>query len=183
MFVRDKALAEIAVLPRGLGSNSAFRTYRAWYEVPVGTIGEGRRFRSLCNGGEYSPFFREDAGVADWMRSNGELLVEVGCPDGFAAYDQKKTDHYFSEGLSFPKQSTVFHVSALSPDAIPTREGKAIIPSDRDMIWFLVGYLNSSLVRKIVEATSGLHKQSGSIGLIPVASISEKAREAIACSQ
>src|SRR4029077_21017278 len=39
------ALKDLAVLPRGLGSNDATRTYKAWYEVPEPSIGEGRRYR------------------------------------------------------------------------------------------------------------------------------------------
>ena len=179
-FVRDESLTEIAELPRGLGSNKAFRTYRAWYEVPVGAIGEGQRYRTLCNGGDFSPFFREDAGVADWARCDGKALVEEGYEDGFPAYDQKKIDHYFVSGLSFPKQSSVFNAAALSADAIPTREGKAIVPHDESDCWFLLGYLNCSLVRKIVETTTGLHKQSGSIGLIPVPQFSEAVARRIA---
>jgi len=67
----------------------------------------------------------------------------------------------------------------LSADAIPTREGKAIIPHKNEDIWFLLAYLNISLVRRIVEATSGLHKQSGSIGLLPVPKFSKEVRLSI----
>jgi Eco57I restriction-modification methylase len=172
-FVTDTHLAGLAQLPRGLGSNKAERTYRAWYEVPVGSIGEGRRYRTLCNGGDYSPFFREDSGVADWQRPDGKLLVDVGYEDSFRAYDQKGQQHYFSLGLSFPKQSSNFNVAVLAPDAIPTREGKAIVPKNVDDVWFLAGYLNSTLVRRIVEATTGLHKQSGAIGQLPIPVLSQ----------
>ena len=180
LFVRDKSLSDIATLPRGLGSNKAFRTYRVWFEVPQGSIGAKKRWRTLSNGGDFSPFFREDAGVADWLRHDGAQLVSEGYDDGFKAYDQKNIEHYFEAGLSFPKQSTVFNVAVLSADAIPTREGKAIVPHQQEDIWFLLGYLNSSLVRRIVEATSGLHKQSGSIGLLPVPKLSVDVRSSIA---
>ena len=171
MLNSSKKLSDIAILPRGLGSNKAVRTYRAWYEVPIGSIGEHGRYRSLCNGGEFSPFYREDAGVADWIRSDGCLLVEEGYEDGFVAYDQKNTEHYFMAGLSFPKQSTVFNVAVLPIDAIPTREGKAIIPYRQENRWFLLGYLNTGMVRHFVNVTTGLHKQSGSIGMIPIPSL------------
>jgi len=142
MFVRDPSLADIATLPRGLGSNKAFRTYRVWFEVPQGSIGANRRWRTLSNGGDFSPFFREDAGLADWLRPDGTLLVSEGYLDGFKAYDQRNTEHYFEAGLSFPKQSNVFNVAVLSEDAIPTREGKAIIPHEQEYTWFLLAYLN-----------------------------------------
>ncbi len=181
MFVRERTLADIAVLPRGLGSNKAFRTYRVWFEIPRGSIGERRRWRTLCNGGDFSPFSREDAGVADWTLPDGTMLTASGYPDGFKAYDQKHAEIYFSPGLSFPKQSSVFNVAVLSADAIPTREGKAIIPHRNEDIWFLLAYLNSSLVRRIVESTTGLHKQSGSIGLLPVPQFSDTARSTLEC--
>ncbi len=102
------------------------------------------------------------------MKSNGALLVNEDYDDGFAAYDQKNYSEYFYSGLSFPKQSAVFNVAPLPEDAIPTREGKAIIPANFGILWVLLGYLNSSLVRYFVNETTGLHKQSGSIGMIPV---------------
>jgi hypothetical protein len=171
MVDRGRRLSDISSLPRGLGSNKADRTYRVWYEVPFGEIGVNKRWQSLSNGGEFSPFFREDAGVADWTRQDGKLLVIEGYDDGFPAYDQKNYDQYFRSGLSFPNQSTIFNASVLSKDAIPTREGKAIIPNDPNNIWSLLAYLNSSIVRLYVEKTAGLHKQSGTIGTIPVPEI------------
>ena len=179
MFVREQTLADIATLPRGLGSNKAFRTYKVWFEVPAQSVGATKRWRTLSNGGDFSPFFREDAGVADWLRPDGQPLVTEGYADGFKAYDQKNTEDYFEAGLSFPKQSTVFNVAVLSADAIPTREGKAIIPHHQEDIWFLLAYLNSSLVRRIVEATTGLHKQSGSIGLLPVPQLPKKTKSSL----
>jgi hypothetical protein len=177
---KAEKLADIAVLPRGLGSNKAARTYKAWYEVPVGSVGRNQRYQSLCNGGDFSPFYREDAGVADWIRPDGRLLVADGYEDGFAAYDQKNTEHYFHAGLSFPKQSTVFNVAPLPEDAIPTREGKAIMPHRKEDRWFLLAYLNSSLVRRFVDVTTGLHKQSGAIGTIPIPSFSQVVKDSLA---
>jgi hypothetical protein len=176
----SEKLADISVLPRGLGSNKAARTYKAWYEVPIGTIGRNKRYQSLCNGGDFSPFYREDAGVADWIRADGQLLVIAGYEDGFAAYDQRNIENYFHAGLSFPKQSTVFNVAALSKDAIPTREGKAIIPEKPEDLWFLLAYLNSSLVRYFVDVTTGLHKQSGAVGMIPIPSFSKSVKTSLA---
>jgi hypothetical protein len=174
---RSTPLSELASLPRGLGSNDAERTYKAWYEVPVGSIGPNKRYRSLSNGGSFSPFFRDDAGIADWQRLDGKLLVTEGYKDGFKAYDQKRYDEYFLSGLSFPKQSTVFNVAALPEDAIPTREGKAIIPHNRADLLLLLGYLNSSFVRFFIDGTTGLHKQSGPIGMIPVPEFSVDVKE------
>lgn len=166
-------LKEVAILPRGLGSNDAYRTYKAWYEVPEGNIGEGKRYRSLSNGGQCSPFFREDAGVAEWLRVDGKLLVEEGYSTNNRAYDQKSYTDYFIAGLSFPKQSSIFNVAVLSVDAIPTREGKGIVPKEDDLSLPLLAYLNSAYVRYFVEATNGLHKQSGPVGMTPVPIFSE----------
>jgi hypothetical protein len=170
------ALKNFGTLPRGLGSNDAHRTYRAWYEVAVENIGDGDRYRSLSNGGPCSPFFRDDAGIAEWIRSDGKLLVEEGYSEVDKAYDQKGYAHYFSAGLSFPKQALIFNVAALSVDSIPTREGKAIIPSRSQDRLPLLAYLNSKYARFFVEATNGLHKQSGPVGMTPVPAFSEAAR-------
>jgi hypothetical protein len=174
------SLRELAALPRGLGSNDSSRTYKAWYEVPASMIGPGKRYSSLCNGGPCSPFFRDDAGVAEWLREDGKLLVEEGYSDTLRAYDQRNCEHYFSEGLSFPKQSSLFNVAALPQDAIPTREGKGIVLCrPEDLLWIL-GYLNSAYSRFFVEATNGLHKQSGPIGMTPIPVFSCNAKAGLA---
>lgn len=173
------SLRDLAELPRGLGSNDASRTYKAWYEVPIGSIGHGRMYCSLSNGGPFSPFYRDDAGVAEWLRRDGKLLVEDGYSETNKAYDQRGNPLYFKAGLSFPKQASFFNVSALPEDAIPTREGKGIIPNGPGDRLPLLAYLNSSYARYFVEATNGLHKQSGSVGMTPVPSFSLLAREAL----
>jgi len=161
-------LSQLSELPRGLGSNDADRTYKAWYEVPITDMGENKKYRSLSNGGSVSPFFRETAAVAEWIRRDGKLLVEEGYSKENLAYDQKNYSQYFIEGLSFSKQSSVFNVAILTEDSIPTREGKAILPKNRADTLLLLAYLNSSYVRYFVDATNGLHKQSGPVGMTPV---------------
>jgi hypothetical protein len=162
------SLADIAELPRGLGSNKAARTYLAWFEVADGAIGKGKRWASLANGGEYSPYWRQDLGIADWRSPNGELWVEMPSSDGWRLYDQSGTSSYFRRGISFPKQSSSFHVSVLPDGFLPTREGKAILPNAAQDTLPLIAYLNSGVVRAFIRDTCGLHKQSGAIGRIPV---------------
>ena len=163
-----RSLADIADLPRGLGSNKAARTYLAWFEVADGSIGETRRWASLANGGEYSPYWRQDLGIADWRSPNGKLWVQMTSSDSWRPYDQSGTNSYFKRGLSFPKQSGVFHVSVLPDGFLPTREGKAILPHAAEDILPLIAYLNSGVVRAFIRDTCGLHKQSGAVGRIPV---------------
>lgn len=174
------ALRDLAVLPRGLGSNDANRTYKAWFEVPENRIGVGKHYSSLCNGGPCSPFFRDDAGVAQWLREDGALLVEEGYSEIVKAYDQKNREHYFNAGLSFPKQSSVFNVAALPQDAIPTREGKGVVLHKSDDQLPILAYLNSAYARFFVEATNGLHKQSGPVGMTPVPDFSDRAKGELA---
>lgn len=174
------SLRDLAELPRGLGSNDANRTYKAWYEVPIGGVGDGRMYRSLSNGGPCSPFYRDDAGVAEWLRRDGKLLVEEGYSETNRAYDQRDNPLYFTPGLSFPKQASCFNVSALPEDVIPTREGKGIVPNHEADRLPLLAYLNSAYARYFVEATNGLHKQSGPVGMAPVPGFSLAARAALA---
>ncbi len=162
-----KSLSELASLPRGLGSNKAIRTYLAWVEIPQSTETE-RRWEPLSNGGEFSPWWREDRGVADWRMPNGRLWISMNSSDNWRPYDQSGSADYFRAGLSFPKQSASFNAAVLPRGLIPTREGKAILPQKDENIFYLLAYLNSGVVRAFVRDTCGLHKQSGSIGRIPV---------------
>ena len=174
------ALSEMAILPRGLGSNKAVRTYLAWVEVPCEALGRGLRWEALANGGGYSPYWRQDLGVADWRIPSGSLWIEMGSGDSWRPYDQAGTEHYFLQGMSFPKQSTSFNAAILPHGFLPTREGKAILPNRREDILPLLAYLNSGVVRSFVRDTCGLHKQSGAIGRIPVPRFSDSQRAELA---
>jgi hypothetical protein len=162
-----RSLNDIANLPRGLGSNKAERTYLAWFEVPL-TQGSPRRWEPLANGGDFSPWWRDDLGVGDWRTPQGVPWVAMGSNESSRPYDQGPSPDYFKAGLSFPKQSAMFNVAVLPKGFLPTREGKAIIPYAEDDCWWLLSYLNSGPVRSFVRDTCGLHKQSGAIGRIPV---------------
>ncbi|WP_175725597.1 Eco57I restriction-modification methylase domain-containing protein [Burkholderia ambifaria] len=173
------ALSDIATLPRGLGSNKAERTYLAWFEVPI-TQPNPRRWEPLANGGDFSPWWREDLGVADWRMPAGRPWVSMGSSDPSRPYDQGMSNEYFRAGLSFPKQSASFNVAALAEGFLPTREGKAVIPEKSGDRWWLLAYLNSGPVRAFVRDTCGLHKQSGAIGRIPVAPFDDAEKEELA---
>ena len=158
----------IAELPRGLGSNLAERTYRAWYEVSTTKIGIDQRWVSLSNGGDFSPYYRADTGLADWISPTGRPWVEMTASDSGRLYDQSGTSAYFRCGLSFPKQSSRFHVSVLPDAFVPTREGKAILFKKGEDCLPLMAYLNCGVVGALVRDTCGLHKQSGAIGATPI---------------
>jgi hypothetical protein len=75
---RGRTLRDIASLPRGLGSNDANRTYSTWFEKPLELVGDDKKYRTLANGGPTSPFFRDEAGIAEWLRDDGAQLTECG---------------------------------------------------------------------------------------------------------
>ncbi|MBM3204200.1 hypothetical protein FJZ55_09900, partial [Candidatus Woesearchaeota archaeon] len=168
LYEKWERLEHIADLPRGLGSNKAERTFRSWVEIPNVSENGVLRWASLANGGDFSPFWREDLGLTEWRSKKGFLWTSMSSSDGWRVYDQSAIDQYFIKGLSFPKQSSHFNVAILPSDYVPTREGKAIlVHSDVDAIP-LVGVLNSGLIGAIVRDTCGLHKQGRSISSIPV---------------
>jgi hypothetical protein len=172
-------LGDIATLPRGLGSNKADRTYLAWVEVPM-LQGDGARWEPLANGGEFSPWWRDDRGVADWRTPTGMTWVMTGAREPGWPYDQGPSPDYFRPGLSFPKQSASFNVAILPSSFLPTREGKAVIPKEENDGWWLLAYLNSGVVRAFVRDTCGLHKQSGAIARIPVPPFDNSEKERLA---
>jgi hypothetical protein len=173
---RWRSLASIANLPRGLGSNKAERTFRAWYEVLPADLEPDKRWVSLSNGGDLSPYWRSDMGIADWKTPSGGQWVDMSSSDPWRPYDQSGTADYFRRGLAFPKQSSRFHVSALPSAFVPTREGKAILPHEDSDQFVLMALLNSGVIGAFVRDTCGLHKQSGAIGNVPVPDISAECK-------
>lgn len=171
------SLDSISSLPRGLGSNKAERSFRAWTEVIPEKIDNNARWVSLANGGDFSPYWREDLAVTDWRSPNGFQWTEMTSSDGWRLYDQSGTGQYFLKGLSFPKQSSRFHASILPDRFVPTREGKAILFESDDEILPTLAILNSGLIGAIVRDTCGLHKQSKAIGSIPIPHFDTKTKD------
>lgn len=167
----------LAYCGRGAAAHVFF--FRLSWEIPLNTDSSDR-WKRLAHGGEYSPFFRENSLVIDWDE-NGKKVKEYIIKQypylngnyGWAIQDE---DKYGRVGLTSGKRNERFNVQLMPGGHIFTNEGQGFIPHMEDDVWFLLGYLNSSLVSYFLTLTSGLQKTWVYIRPIPIVLFSAEAR-------
>ncbi|MCI0487529.1 MAG: BREX-1 system adenine-specific DNA-methyltransferase PglX [Blastocatellia bacterium] len=166
----------------GQGASPHAFFFRTWWEVPSNGI--GGRWKRICRGGDYSPFYRSNALVIDWFR-NGSCVKEYinkkyPYLNGNYSWKIQDEDKYGLPGLTWGKRNERFNVQAMAAEHIFTDEGQGIVPLTVLDADFLLGYLNSSLVAYFLSLTSGLQKHWVYIRPIPIINIALESRDIVA---
>jgi hypothetical protein len=124
------------------------RFVRAWWELPVDGVGNGKAWLPFAKSSEYSPFWDDITWVIRWERDGAEIR----------AYDKaypKNTQYFGRPGVTFPSKA----VLGFNPRAFPTGIGFAHIgsvafPKDTDDAT-LLGYLASRPAEYVLSFSNG----------------------------
>lgn len=161
----------------GLGASPHSFFFRAWWEVAAAEL--GGRWRRICRGGDFAPFYRSNALVIDWYGNGGSvkeyILERYPYLKGNYGWKIQDENRYGLPGLTWGKRNERFNVQAMPAGHIFTDEGQGIIPTEPRSSAFLLGYMNSSLVAYFLSLTSGLQKHYVYIRPIPVFQLSASA--------
>lgn len=157
LLVQSRFISEVASAPTlyptrafvGLGASPHAFFFRAWWEVNTPEVES--RWRRICRGGEFSPFYRSNVLVIDWQ-SNGRsvkeyILKKYPYLNGNYGWKIQDEDKYFLPGLTWGKRNERFNVQVMPAGHIFTDEGQGIIPAQSAESRFLLGYLNSAFGR------------------------------------
>jgi hypothetical protein len=166
----------------GRGAAAHVFFFRLSWEIPSGSEAS-ERWKRLAHGGEYSPFFRENSLLIDW-EGNGRkvkeyILKQYPYLNGNYGWAIQDEDKYGLLGLTSGKRNERFNVQLMPINHIFTNEGQGFIPNEDADVWFLLGYLNSSLVSYFLALSSGLQKTWVYIRPVPVISLSFDSRSQI----
>lgn len=158
----------------GLGASPHAFFFRTWWEVPATHLGE--RWKRITRGGDYSPYYRSNALVIDWLKDGAcvkEYILHVyPYLKGNYGWKIQDEDKYGFQGITWGKRNERFNAQAMPSGHIFTDEGQGIIPTGSKSIHFLLGYLNSSFVSYFLTLTSGLQKHYVYIRPVPILSLS-----------
>jgi len=177
----------------GRGASPHAFYFRAWWEVSALSFGD--RWKRICRGGDYSPFYRSNALVIDWLQNGAcvkeYILMKYPYLKGNYGWAIQDEDKYYIQGLTWGKRNERFNVQVMPADHIFTDEGQGIVPNVATDSNFLLGYLNSAFVAYFLSLTSGLQKHWVYIRPIPMISLSmdsmktigEAAREILSIKQ
>jgi hypothetical protein len=152
--------AEVRV---GLQTGDDFRFVRAFWEVDPGRIARsreesrrGRRWAPFAKGGEYSPFWADIHLVVDY-ENDGERLR------GFEGSVIRNPRYYFRPGLTWPRRTnSAMSVRLLPAGCVFADKGPVLLAAEPLV---LLGWLNSRLVRLLVDSTAASAEETQTGGV------------------
>lgn len=174
LFKNEKKLSEIASPKQGMATADNNRFLRFWNEVNVKNIGFGYKNREESKnsklkwfpynkGGAYRKWHGNTEYVVNWQHDGLELK-------NFEGSVLRSPDTYFNQCISWSKISS----SDLSMRFFPYGflydvAGCSIFAKDERALKYILGFTNSSVVKKIIKSISStLNYEVGQISSLPL---------------
>lgn len=142
----------------GLQTYGDERFLRLYWEVPSGDVGRARRWVPIAKGGEYETFYYPLHLVMNYWENGRECGAVNFHDNGQIAQTRRNAEYYYRPALTYPSKSTRgFSVRQLPRECLFALKGPAIIPSSEALLHYLLGWINSHLIRTLVsnQASTG----------------------------
>lgn len=142
----------IGTVRQGMGTFDDFRFVHLAWEVPTKEIGESKHWEPLTKGGAYSRYYADIYLMLNWRKNGGELSAVNISKNGQDAQVRQASEYWRRSGATYSKRSQKgFSARALPKGCILTGKGPAILSeSDVDDL-YLIGWVNSRLIRSLIE--------------------------------
>ncbi|USZ70520.1 BREX-1 system adenine-specific DNA-methyltransferase PglX [Natronosalvus halobius] len=160
LFSEHHQLGDVYDVVKGLETGDDDTYTRNWWEVPENRIGE--KYAWLMHGGDYNRYHDSTEKLVLW-ENDGKEIKEFG-----KSYP-RNTDYYRKHGITFRRLSKYFTARIHRENHLFSHAAHFIHTGDEDTDLSLLGYLNSSLVRYIMNGINpGIDFQVGDAKNIPV---------------
>jgi hypothetical protein len=165
----------------GMKSFDNFRFIRLWWEVRPSKIGRGLSWERFSKGGNFSYFYLDTHLVLNWAIDGAELKEVNRRLNGSTAQVRQASDYWYSPGVTYSKRSAKgFSARVLPADAIFTSNGPAVLSTSTVSSLYLLGWINSRLVRGFIHLQSNFGDYStGSLKKLPWVAIGNEVVEKI----
>jgi hypothetical protein len=176
IFANDKLINEYADPRQGLATGDNNKFLRFFWEVNYNRIGKNNKWVYCSKGGNFRRWYGNIDLLINW-ENNGSEIKNFKDERGKLRSRPQNANYYFSkEGctwstLSAGKSSFRF----FEKDWLFETKGSVCFPKTENVLYQLLGYLNSNLVNhflKILSPTLDYHE--GPIGRIPFKIIEDK---------
>nr|WP_256468003.1 BREX-1 system adenine-specific DNA-methyltransferase PglX [Bradyrhizobium sp. CW9] len=172
----SKLLREAARFEPGIGTARQgqttfddFRFVRNFWEVKPSKIGKGRLWEYLAKGGPYSRYRPNVHLLMRWGGDGSESRAINMAKNGTDAQARQAFDYWHREGLTYSMRSQRGFSARIMPrDCLFTGQGPLICSESKYSNQFILGWINSDLIRTIIEMQSNDGKyMSGLIKALP----------------
>ena len=160
----------------GMKSFDNFRFIRLWWEVPSHRIGRGTGWERFSKGGDFSYFYLDTHLLLNWANEGAELKEINRNLNGSTAQVRQASDYWYTSGVTYSKRSAKgFSARVLPSDSIFTSNGPAVLSTSKFSSLYLLGWINSRLIRGFIHLQSNFGDYStGSLKRLPWVNPSEK---------
>jgi hypothetical protein len=172
---------EAGVVRTGLTTFDDFRFLRLAWEPNPELVGRGVYWEYFSKGGEYSKYYA-DVHLLVNRHNDGEELAEANRRlNGQTAQSRQGSKYYFLPGLTFTSRSAKgFTVRALPAGCVISHNAPSIYPNDEAMKYYVLGWINSRLIRCLVELQANFsYYVPGSVKELPWVEPDEQQRKTI----
>ncbi|MGF6296388.1 BREX-1 system adenine-specific DNA-methyltransferase PglX [Paraburkholderia youngii] len=159
----------IGTAREGMKSFDNFRFIRLWWEIDPSRIGRGNAWVRFSKGGEFSFFYLDTHLLLNW-ENEGAQLKEVNRElNGSTAQVRQASDYWYRSGVTYSKRSAKgFSARVLPADTIFTSNGPAVLSASNYSAFYLLGWINSKVVRGLIHLQSNFGDYStGSLKRLP----------------
>jgi hypothetical protein len=161
------------IAAQGLATANDPRFVRCRWEIPEGSIGEGRSWVPFAKGGEFSRFYADVYLVVQWTIGAQQAMGESG--------RVQNVGHYFKPGLTWPlRTQRGFNLRLMPSGCIFGHKGPAIIPTKANDTYYVLGAANSTPAEYLLRGLMSFGSwEVGVIKRLPIPVPSAEQRERI----
>ncbi|MDB2247386.1 BREX-1 system adenine-specific DNA-methyltransferase PglX [Halorubrum ezzemoulense] len=158
--------SDVSKISGGIKSGDNTHFLRKFWEVPEKQIGDG--YNWFVKGGEGNDFYDKVDMLIRW-ENDGQNIIDY-CKEYGKNYQGLSNPGWYEErSIIFRDFSSVFVAKSLPEDTMFSSAVYRIKPESDLSELYLLGYLNSSLYRYIVDAINpSMHFKPGDAGSVPI---------------
>lgn len=170
---------DVGTVRQGMGTFDDFRFVHLSWEVPYKDKGEGRIWEPLTKGGSYARFYSDIHLVLNWSKDGAELSAINISKNGQDAQVKQASGYWRRAGATYSKRSQKgFSARALPNNCILTGKGPAILSLSDVSNSYMLGWINSRLIRSVIEMQANFGEyNTGILKSLPWKAPLERAKE------
>jgi hypothetical protein len=154
---------------QGLATWDDFRFVRTSWEAPPSEIGNGKTWEPLMKGGPFSRYRNNVHLLMRWSKDGRESRAINISKNGTDAQAKQASDYWRRPGLAYSMRSQKgFSARVLPKGCLFTGQGPLIVSESSTTNLFILGWINSDLIRSLLEIQANDGKfMSGLIKSLP----------------
>ena len=180
LFKNEKKLSEIASPKQGMATSDNNRFLRFWNEVSISNIGFNYKSRDEAKesklrwfpynkGGAYRKWYGNNENVVDWS-NDGYAIINSVDENGKQLSRPQNVQFFFNKSISWSKiSSSDLSMRFFDNGFLFDVAGCSIFTKDENILKYVLGFTNSSVVKKIIKSISStLNYEVGQISSLPL---------------